>query len=421
MISNILNNYLRDYQKESIKTVFENRFSIINKSRQIGLSEVAVLIAVISAVGGGYRDIYLTSTSHRDAKELLKRAVKWVNILKIKVPMLQDAKIQKETIELPNSSRIIAIPAMGIRGRSAYLIILDEFAFQPNSKELWAALAPAVESNPNMKILAISTPLGTSGMFYDIWKNNHGTYDHWKRLEIDVYKAAKDGFPVNPTEMKKRYPSDIFKQEFECQFIGDQDQFFSNELLLRSTYDTIIGDVTECFGGVDLASKSDASILSTIHKSGEYAYVGNPTIIKPAGQEMDYSEQYREIVRQTELYEHSLLASDGCGEGKQVSQDLQSLYGKEKVKIYDSGTWKKISDTVYEMKRMMEQGKLKIYNSRELLRAFSQIKRVENSNKTISFKAGRDSKGHADSFFATVMAYDVLLNGVGANDFLFIP
>ena len=430
MLNKTLENYLRDYQKEVIQKVFSNRFTIVNKSRQIGLSEVAVISAVIAAISGDYRDIYLTSVSHRDAKELLERAVKWVKIFSRVKPELRDANIQKEKISFTNNSRIIAIPAKGIRGRSAYLIILDEFAFQPNSKELWAAISPAVESNPTMKILALSTPLGTVGsMFYDIWSNSSGFYDKWIRQEIDVYTAAAQGFPVDPEELKKRYPKDIFQQEFECKFLGDQSQYFGNQLLLNSQYDDIPGwksknkdkEKYNLFAGIDLASRNDASVISTVLVSGDYRYILDPYIVKPAGVEMDYSEQYEKITRYLERRDYTGYCVDGCGEGKAISQDLQNLYKEENVKVYNSGHWRDTQSDIYEMKFQLEEKKLRIPDDRATFNAFASIER-KDSNAKVKFKAKSTKTGHADIFFASLMAFDISMNGTeGSSDFVFIP
>ena len=51
-------------------------------------------------------------------------------------------------------------------------VILDEMAFIPKNiiDEFFASVMPVVSSAKNSKVIVVSTPNGTSGLYYDIWQ-----------------------------------------------------------------------------------------------------------------------------------------------------------------------------------------------------------------------------------------------------------
>ena len=73
-------------------------------------------------------------------------------------------------IDYPNGSRVMALAggANQIRGKTATLVIEDEFAFQPGAKGVYTAVAPLIQKGA--KFIAVSTPNGAEGsLFYHLW------------------------------------------------------------------------------------------------------------------------------------------------------------------------------------------------------------------------------------------------------------
>ena len=83
--------------------------------------------------------------------------------------------------ELSNGSRIIALPGSSITVRGyakAKLIILDEAARCPD--ELLAALRPMM-ATADGSLIALSTPFGKRGWFYEAWSSGELT---WRRVKV---------------------------------------------------------------------------------------------------------------------------------------------------------------------------------------------------------------------------------------------
>jgi hypothetical protein len=86
-------------------------------------------------------------------------------------PWLQivDLKTSEGEIQYPNGSRILALPGGSdkVRGLTASLILEDEFAFQPEARGVYTAVAPLIQKGT--KLVAVSTPNGLGNMFADLW------------------------------------------------------------------------------------------------------------------------------------------------------------------------------------------------------------------------------------------------------------
>lgn len=80
----------------------------------------------------------------------------------------------KGEIEFANKSviRATATSSSASRGFSCNCLCIDEIAFIPKNiiEEFWASVIPIVSSDKNSKIIAVSTPNGASGKFYELWQ-----------------------------------------------------------------------------------------------------------------------------------------------------------------------------------------------------------------------------------------------------------
>jgi len=404
-IRKILGQFLRPYQHRFLSD--PSRFIIVLKSRQIGLSECIVLLAILTARDTAHHDVYLCSTSLDNAKELIRRAKRWIAVLRragLHIPLERELVA---SIEFTNGSRIIAKAAKSVRSRSG-TIILDEFAVYQHDRDVWRAVSPAAESNPNLRVLLVSTPFGASGVFWEIWSNQEGIYDAWSRHKIDIYQAAKEGFPVDPAEMQRRYAADVWRQEFCCEFLSDINQYFSYDLIRRSQYSP--GEVPDdgaLFGGIDLASKNDGSVLSAVRDNESLQWVDFYETIKPVGESMEYREQLKVAKKHLSDAPFGRVGVDAVGEGTDFAQRLQRVYGRKLIRAIDSGAWKEIHATIPSLKHAMETGKFKIPNDPRMRSSFAKIQKTTTSNRNARYTATSDADGHADEFFASLLAWSM--------------
>lgn len=404
----LLRKFFRPYQRRFLED--RSQHIIVLKSRRIGFSEAACVMALILAEETPYHDVYLCSTSYTNAKELLRRVGLWIDVLGLVGYQIPLRKRTHTIIEFANGSRIIPMPALKVRSRTG-TVILDEFPFYPQDYEVFKAVSPVGETSNRFRLILIGTPFGASGAYFDVWSDPQGIFEGWSRHKIDIYEAARDGFPVDPEAMRTRYSEDVWLQEFCCQFLSDINQYFSFELLRRSLYDADdVGDGFLDFGrryaGIDLGSRQDASVLAEGHdlRNGGFA-VGQTHTIKPAGQSMDYSLQFDDITDRLRETSFASVGIDGTGEGAQLAQDLVKEFGNRLVHPVVGGEWGPVYKLVPEIRVMMERGRFKLPNDPKVLHAFTRIQRVMTTAKNVTFEATRDSQGHADEFSAVLMSY----------------
>jgi terminase large subunit-like protein len=128
--------------------------------RQGGKSTAAGCAAAHRALYQPGSVIVIISHAQHQATEVRRKAEQF---LRIAVPGLEPTSNTETRIELPNGSRVIALPAdpATIRGYTAHLLLFDEAARVPN--ELFAAAQPMLAATGG-RTIALTTPAGPRGL-----------------------------------------------------------------------------------------------------------------------------------------------------------------------------------------------------------------------------------------------------------------
>lgn len=197
----------------------------------------------------------------------------------------------------PRVSEIHSQPASSaIRGGSKN-VYFDEFAHIRDATKLFQAAMPAI-SRGNKRFTIISTPLGQSGPFYDIWDDIE-QYPNWTRHQVPWWEFSgyvKEGYyeealaesPHLDTETRlqryatgkiveifKGFGNDLqaFQTEYEATFVDELASFFPWSLIVENTDDNAkiwnaIPANWEPEGfvsiGIDLAKTRDESVFTVV-------------------------------------------------------------------------------------------------------------------------------------------------------------
>lgn len=137
-------------------------------------------------------------------------------------------KDNETELELENGSQLIALPGdgdAGIRGFSApRMVCIDEAARVSDS--VYAALRPMLAASPNGQLIALTTPYGRRGFFYEAWTFGK----NWERTTI----TARDCPHISEeylAEERESMSEWQFRAEFLCEFTDTEEAFFSSELV----------------------------------------------------------------------------------------------------------------------------------------------------------------------------------------------
>jgi hypothetical protein len=134
----------------------------------------------------------------------------------------------KKTIEFENGTSLLAssTSSSALRGYSANVLLLDEFAFVPPNiaSEFMSSVYPIIMSGETTKIIIVSTPNGSTGHFFDIYKCAQlPRSDARANNFYPIYIGWKD-VPGRDDKWRDNVIRDIgmmkWLQEFDCQFLG---------------------------------------------------------------------------------------------------------------------------------------------------------------------------------------------------------
>jgi hypothetical protein len=200
---------------------------LLNCTRQAGKSTVTATKAVHTAVYEPGALVLLLSPSLRQSQELFRKC------LEVYRALGRPTKPEAETalrLELDTGSRIISLPGKeaNIRGYSGVsLLAIDEAARVPD--ELYFAVRPMLAVSGG-RLLALSTPFGTRGWWYDAWQSP----EPWERYTVPATECPR--ISASFLEEERRAMGEWwFRQEYMCEFLDAQTAAFRRE------------DIDKCF------------------------------------------------------------------------------------------------------------------------------------------------------------------------------
>lgn len=412
-MTDALANLLRPYQKRFIAD--RSRLQIVLKSRQIGMTTAIELDAVLEAVVRG-RDVFFVSVNFNKAKSTVRGARKWLKALAVAAPELEadctPVTDNKEYLELPGGARISALPCKerSVRGESG-TVYLDEAAHYNDAKSIYAGIAPAIVSDPTLRLVLCSTPFGQKGLFYEVWSGDYDVADghdlEWSRHKIDVHRAVEQGFPDDVLALRDSYPSDIWAQEFLCQFIVDDRLFFGLELIKSCFSDPATWpDRGRRYLAADVASVRDKSVWVELLESGDQIYLDDMGTLSDFDNPTSYPEQREALVNKIRAGNYERVGIDATGEGKPLADDLRHTFGRQVVPVKITHQWK--DEIIPALKTKMESGDVHLPNVPQIRDSFGKIRTELTSANNLLYRADRDGDGHADEFYATAIGYSLL-------------
>ena len=208
---------LYPFQEEVLTSLQHNRYSVILKSRQLGISTVTAGYVLWAMLFKSDYNVLVIATTQDVAKNLVTK----IRVMHENLPSwLKGTSIEdnKLSLRFKNGSQVKAVSSTGTAGRSEALslLVIDEAAFIRNIDEIWTSAQQTLATGGGC--IALSTPNGTGNWFHKIWSDAEaGGQFHPMKLHWTVHPDRNDHWRVQQTELLGEKQA---AQECDCDFIS---------------------------------------------------------------------------------------------------------------------------------------------------------------------------------------------------------
>lgn len=220
------------YQENIIKSIHENRYTVVCTSRQAGKTSAFAAYILHHILFNKQQNIAIVANKGDIAKEILSR----IKLAYEHLPMFLQQGVKQWnqfSIVLENDSRIIAAATSSstLRGYSFNVIVCDEAAHIEHFAEFFASVFPTISSGKNTKVVLVSTPNGMNE-FYSIFTgapaNGYNPIQvHWSDVPGRDIKWKEETLAALGNDLEK------FAQEFENEFHGSSGTLISGWCLKK--------------------------------------------------------------------------------------------------------------------------------------------------------------------------------------------
>jgi hypothetical protein len=222
---------LYDFQKDSLTQLRDNRYSVILKSRQLGISTLAAGFALWSMLFNEDFNVLVIATTQEVAKNLVTK----VRVMHDNLPSWLKGTIEadnKLSLKFKNGSQIKAVSSAGTGARSEALslLIIDEAAFIRNIEEIWIASQATLSTGGGAIVL--STPNGVGNWFHKTWvdgETNAQTQWHNIKLHWTVHPERDIEWRNDQTQLLGERGA---AQECDCDFVSSGHTVIDGKVLL---------------------------------------------------------------------------------------------------------------------------------------------------------------------------------------------
>ena len=159
---------LYPFQEKVLRLFQNNRFSIINKSRQLGISTLVSAYSLWLMLFNKDKNVLVIATTQMTAKNMVTKVrFAYQNLPNwLKIPASEDNRL---SLRLTNGSQIKAVSAAGDAARSeaVSLLVIDEAAFIDRIEEIFTAAQQTLATGGGA--IALSTPNGVGNWFHQTY------------------------------------------------------------------------------------------------------------------------------------------------------------------------------------------------------------------------------------------------------------
>lgn len=225
---------LFNYQRKVIREYEENRFNIISKFRQGGLTTVTLLWGLWRCMFKLDQQIMLLSKTDREATDIgmiIDRAVE--NLPSWLIPK-KDGKWNdhlKMFVDTGGALKFYSPEAA--RGKSVTFLIIDEAAFIPDMEKHWKAMWPVLSTGGSCVL--ISTVNGIGNWYEQTYSDAKEKRNMFNVIDLDYWEHPEYNNEKWVEEQKSQLGEKGFLQEVLREFLGSGETYIPSNLIRELT------------------------------------------------------------------------------------------------------------------------------------------------------------------------------------------
>jgi len=219
---------LYPFQEKVLQLFKDNPYSLILKSRQLGISTLTAGYSLWLMLFHEGKNVLCVATKQETAKNLVTK----VKFMYDNLPswlQISTEENNKLTLRLTNGSQIKATSAASDAGRSeaVSMLVVDEAAFIEGIDNIWASAQQTLSTGGGAIVL--STPNGTGNWFHKMWTKAEAKENEFLPIRLpwmvhperdQTWRDRQDDLLGDPR---------IAAQECDCDFNTSGDVVFYNE------------------------------------------------------------------------------------------------------------------------------------------------------------------------------------------------
>jgi hypothetical protein len=222
--------HLYPFQEKVLNDFRDNRFSIINKSRQLGISTLVAGYSLWTMLFNKDKTVLCLATKQETAKGMVEKVQFMYNNLPTWLRGSKPISDNKLSLKLANNSQIVATSAASDAGRSyaVSLLLIDEAAFIEGIDKIYTSIKPTIATGGG--IIALSSPNGIGNWFHKMYTEAQiGKNDFYPiELKWDLHPDRDEQWEA--TERANMSPRE-FAQEYDCDFLGSGNSVVEPDIL----------------------------------------------------------------------------------------------------------------------------------------------------------------------------------------------
>ena len=208
---------LYPFQQDTLNDFNDNRYNIILKSRQLGISTLSAGFILWNMLFKSDFNVLVIATTQEVAKNLVTK----IRVMHENLPTWMKGTTDEDnklSLRLRNGSQVKAVSSTGTAGRSEALslLVIDEAAFIRNIGEIWASAQQTLSTGGGC--IALSTPNGTGNWFHKTWVDAEAAGEFNPiRLHWTVHPERNEEWRRQQTSL---LGEKMAAQECDCDFIS---------------------------------------------------------------------------------------------------------------------------------------------------------------------------------------------------------